>query len=761
MTPVAETPVADPVDQTVVHLLGIRHHGPGSARSVVAALGEVAPDVVLIELPAEAGEQAVISLIADAELVPPVALLGYAADHPEQAVFYPFAAFSPEWQAMRWALLHDIPLRMIDLSLAHTLAVRLPSRDRDEVASDLRLTGPPIDPIAELAAAAGDDDPERWWDDVVEHRSSVDGFAAIAEAMAAVRAHAPPASPAEERREATMREGIRAARRDGLQRIAVVCGAWHVPALDVQRVAELATADRALLKGQPKVKVTMTWVPWTHRRLVGRTDGGGYGAGVSSPGWYAHVFATGADHRYWFARVARLLRERDHLVSPEHLVSATRLAEGLAALRGRPRPGLAEVTDAAAAVLSEGRVGPLDLIHDRLVVGDDLGRVPRHAPMVPLARDLAAEQRRVRLKPTAEARTLELDLRLPLGRSRSQLLHRLWIIGVAWGQPDDGRGSSGSFRESWRLRWEPEMSVRLIEMSAYGTTIERAAHARLLDRAQSTNVLADLVALAELALLANLPDSLPSLLDRISGHAAQHVDVAGLLDVLGPLARIRRYGDVRGTDAAGLAELFDGVAERACVGLTAACRSLDDDMAAAMADRLTATQGALALVDHPARTGAWQRALIEMATGSSINGVLVGRAVRLLADAEAIDVDEVAGALSRALSYGTPARDGAAFVDGFLAGAGTVLIHDAGLLGLIDGWLATLAVDTFDDVVALLRRTFAAFEAGERRHLGELVSGRGDGRPAAPFGWHLDERRVAAGLATMAELLGIEIEVTR
>lgn len=752
---VAEQVVTEPA---AVHLLGIRHHGPGSARSVLAALAELAPDVVLIELPAEAGDRAVISLIADTEMVPPVALLGYAADHPEQAVFYPFAAFSPEWQAMRFALAHDIPLRMIDLSLAHTLAARAPNHNHDEP----RTAGPPIDPIAELAAAAGDDDPERWWEDVVEHRSSVDGFAAIAEAMTAVRVHSAPAAGIEARREATMREGIRSARRDGFQRIAVVCGAWHVPALDDQPVAELTNADRALLKGQPKVKVTLTWVPWTHRRLIARSEdgGGGYGAGVSSPGWYAHVFATGADHRHWFARVARLLRERDHLVSPEHLVSATRLAEGLAALRGRPRPGLAEVTDAAAAVLSEGRVGPLDLIHDRLVVGDDLGRVPSHAPMVPLARDLAAEQRRVRLKPTAEARTLELDLRLPLGRSRSQLLHRLWIIGVAWGQPDDGRGSSGSFRESWRLTWEPEMSVRLIEMSAYGTTVERAAHARLLDRASSTNVLADLVALAELALLANLPDSMPPLLDRISGHAAQHVDVGGLLDVLGPLARIRRYGDVRGTDAVGLAELFDGVAERACVGLTAACRSLDDDMAAAMADRLTATQGALALVDHPARTGAWQRALIEMATGASINGVLVGRAVRLLADAEAIEVDEVAGALSRALSYGTPAREGAAFVDGFLAGAGTVLIHDAGLLGLIDGWLATLPVDTFDDVVALLRRTFAAFEAGERRHLGELVSGRGDGRPPAPFGWDLDERRVAEGLATMAELLGIRIEAT-
>ena len=33
-----------------VHLLGIRHHGPGSARSVLRALGEVQPDIVLVHL---------------------------------------------------------------------------------------------------------------------------------------------------------------------------------------------------------------------------------------------------------------------------------------------------------------------------------------------------------------------------------------------------------------------------------------------------------------------------------------------------------------------------------------------------------------------------------------------------------------------------------------------------------------------------------------------------------------------------------------
>ncbi|MEY3271663.1 MAG: hypothetical protein RLZZ341_564, partial [Pseudomonadota bacterium] len=68
---------------------------------------------------------------------------------------------------------------------------------------------------------------------------------------------------------------------------AVVCGAWHVPALRDDSLT--ARADTALLKGLPKVRVATTWVPWTYRHL---TRASGYGAGVRSPGWYEHLSAT-------------------------------------------------------------------------------------------------------------------------------------------------------------------------------------------------------------------------------------------------------------------------------------------------------------------------------------------------------------------------------------------------------------------------------------------------------------------------------------
>ncbi len=215
-------------------------------------------------------------------------------------------------------------------------------------------------------------------------------------AMTAVRGGRDAATLREAQREAHMRQVLRRAVADGHERIAVVCGAWHVPALT--EPLPLATVDAQTLRGLPKVKVGLCWVPWTHRRLAAAS---GYGAGVRSPGWYAHVFKHPGEPGIsrWFVGAARLLRDRGMSASPDDLIAATRAATALAALRNRPRPGLAEVLDAADTVMA-GASG-MALIDRELIVGDAIGEVPDDAPQVPLARDLAAQQRRVRLKPAA------------------------------------------------------------------------------------------------------------------------------------------------------------------------------------------------------------------------------------------------------------------------------------------------------------------------------------------------------------------------
>src|SRR5690606_2015859 len=195
-----------------------------------------------------------------------------------------------------------------------------------------------------------------------------------------------------------MRRALRAAMKEH-ERVAFVCGAWHAPVL-VPETFPTVAADNALLKGLPKVKVAATWVPWSSRRLAFTS---GYGAGVTSPGWYDHLF-TAPDDRIterWLTRTARLLREEQFDASSASVIEAVRLADALAALRDRPIAGLGEMVDATQAVLCEGSPVPLRTVADRLVVGDALGSVPPETPMVPLAKDLERAQKRLRLKPSA------------------------------------------------------------------------------------------------------------------------------------------------------------------------------------------------------------------------------------------------------------------------------------------------------------------------------------------------------------------------
>ncbi|MFJ2215739.1 DUF5682 family protein [Streptomyces sp. NPDC101062] len=782
-------------------LLGVRHHGPGSARAVRGALDAAAPGVVLIEGPPEG--DALLPLAADEAMRPPVALLAHAVDNPGRAAFWPLAEFSPEWVAIRWALAHDVPVRFIDLPAAHSLA----SDDGTANAGDDRDDGGKgddggdggegvrIDPLAVLARTAGYDDPERWWEDVVEHRApgrTDDPFApfeAVAEAMGELReAYGSGGHRRDLVREAHMRIQLRAARKEfGDGAVAVVCGAWHVPAL---RAKTTLAADRALLKGLPKVRTDITWVPWTHRRLARHS---GYGAGIDSPGWYGHLFsAPDRPVERWLTKVAGLLREEDRVVSSAHVIEAVRLARTLAVLRGRPLAGLTETVDAVQAVMCEGSAVPLGLIQDRLIVGDMLGEVPDTAPAVPLQRDLTRLQRSLRLKPEAADRELDLDLRKETDTAKSALLHRLRLLDIPWGEAVAGRGSTGTFRESWRLSWEPELYVRVAEAGVWGTTVLAAATARAEARALAATALSEVTALAERCLRAALPDALPVVMRALADRAALDADIGRLAEALPALARSLRYGDVRSTDTGALGEVAAGLAERICVGLPPACAGLDTDGAAQMRGHLDSVHTAIGLLtagsgrpaaesgrpeEEPAGrdlAGRWEAVLVRLAGRDSVPGGIRGRAARLLLDDGRLAEDEAARLMGLALSPGTPPADAAAWVEGFVGGApgrspgagsggGMLLIHDERLLGLVDAWLTGVAPDAFTDVLPLLRRTFSAYEPGVRRTLGELVrrgpaaQGPTAAEATAPgFGPGLDTARADAVLPVLRLLLGAD-----
>jgi hypothetical protein len=388
-----------------------------------------------------------------------------------------------------------------------------------------------------------------------------------------------------------------------------------------------------------------------------------------------------------------------------------------------------------------------------------MGAVPESAPMVPLARDLALEQKRLRLPPEVALRSLDLDLRKPFDLDRSRLLHRLNILGIAWGELASGSArQQGTFHEVWQLQWQPEFAVSLIEAGIWGNSIPVAATAKAKHEGDTSPDLPTLTELLNKTLLADLPEAAEHLIVRLQAEAAVAADVVHLMGALPPLANILRYGNVRQTDAAMVTGVVDGLVARICIGLPGACGSLNDEAAEAMFEKLLDTHAALALLQNSAHLESWYGVLRRLADAPNLHGLVAGRACRLLLDTQQVEAAEAARRLSLTLSTANAPVLAAAWVEGFLRRSGLLLLHDEALWQVLDDWVTALSPDHFTAVLPLMRRTFATFEAGERRQMGSRVTGgpkpiRARTQAQADF----DEARANRALPLLAQLLGLNI----
>ncbi|PSL45513.1 hypothetical protein CLV51_104218 [Chitinophaga niastensis] len=741
-----------------VHILGIRHHGPGSARNVKAFLEELQPDIVLVEGPPEA--DALLQWAGHENLQPPVAILAYQPESPQKACFYPFAAFSPEWQAILYARRQRIHVRFMDLPLAHVFGMeheatvdennQQPPENTDSGSAPVFVVR--RDPISHLAEAAGYEDGERWWEHMFEYRQQqTQIFEAVNDAMQALREELPRKEDhLEQLREAWMRKCIRLAEKEMFQRIAVICGAWHAPALNNMPKQK---EDNDLLKSLPKAKVECTWIPWTYSRLSYES---GYGAGIPSPGWYEHIWEHPADDgTRWMALIAKLFREQQKDTSVAHVMEAVRLANALASLRHYSRPGLEELNEATLSVLCNGENILMQLIRDELIVRNRMGTVPIEVPKPPLQTDIEKLQKKLRMPQTADFKDYLLDLRKDTDLERSIFLHRLQLLEIRWGRRQEVSGK-GTFKEQWRLQWDPSFSIDVIEKGSWGNTVAEATASFVISSANNTSTLQQVCRMLESAIPAELPAVVEVLIHRINNLAAASGDVLQLMEVIPSLVNISRYGNVRKTDAALVSGIAESMIGRICISLPAACTAVADDAALALLELFYAMNDAINLLQDPALTGEWQATLLIISRAAQSASMIGGYATRLLFDGKIITGDALVKAFSVAMSVANPPAQAAAWLEGFLKGSGTLLLLDEELWNMVHNWVSQLENDFFIQVLPLLRRTFSNFTAPERKKLGDKVksAGAGNGKKSGSTTVGIDENRASKGIPVVMQILG-------
>ncbi len=716
-----------------IEVFGIRHHGPGSARSLLRALEAFKPGVILIEGPPDAD-----SLIAEAvkdDMQPPVAILVYNPKNLEQASFFPFAEFSPEWQAILYGLKNNIPVRFMDLPMS--LAFNLREQDtllRPETGPAPSAEGE-ADPFRKIALLAGYTDPERWWDSLVERQSGPEIFPAIQNMMRLLREHKSSSETRETMlREAYMRQTVRAAQKEGFERTAVVCGAWHAPALaEIDNIK--ASADAASLRGLKKIKTESTWIPWSFDRLAAQ---GGYSAGVVAPAWYrvlwqAGTHATGTpisgiDSQlsnpvvHWLTLVARLLREKDVAVSSAHIIEAVRLAEHLAILRHTALPGIEELREASVTVLCDGAEKPLEFIDRQLVIGDVLGTVPASLPVPPLKADFEAQLRSCRLQKNTQETTLELDLRQEAHLRKSLLLHRLDLLGIQWGKVKESvSGKQGSFHEHWQLKWLPDFEIGIIEAGAWGNTVEDAAGRKAQRRLRDLDDLPGLTRLLAILLKADLPAVVPGLLQKLGQVGAVARDTLMLADAVLPLAEVLRYGNARRLNIDAVEQLLWQIVPRVFIQLPGACSGVNEDAAADILKKILSVNRALGILQATDQEEQWQKTLFDISRLQGAAPLLSGLSTRLLFDKNARSAMQTSETMRYQLSHARAPAESAQWLEGFLYGSGLLLLHHTELWQSLDGWLGNLSEDNFTELLPLLRRSFSRFQPPERQKMLELA----------------------------------------
>jgi hypothetical protein len=225
------------------------------------------------------------------------------------------------------------------------------------------------------------------------------------------------------------------------------------------------------------------------------------------------------------------------------------------------------------------------------------------------------------------------------------------------------------------------------------------------------------------------------------------------------MARVARYGDVRGTEAQHVGPIIDGMFERVLVGLPAACASLDDDAAARMLESIGHVQQSLEILNREDLQQQWHERLRALAH-SDVHALLRGWCCRLLLEKGVLNDELLYRAARLALSPVNPPLECAAWATGLLRGSGMILLHQDDVWQVFDRWLSELTSETFVEMLPLLRRAFADFSHAERRQMGEKVKDLNTaGQPAARTGLdvaaniNLDRAKLA--LPVLAQILGV------
>ncbi|WP_054958475.1 DUF5682 family protein [Paenibacillus dakarensis] len=739
-----------------VHIFGVRHLSPAGAKHLLDYLDEIHPTAVLIEGPSDASEE--IRHLTHIATKPPVAILAFTEDLPVRTVLWPYAVYSPEFQAMKWAQKHGAYAAFIDLPSSSTVCLQDMRRaklartaeEADEAeASEPGIAEPDHESLPaeesvyeQIAAIAGESDYDMYWERSYEHNLNPGSYL---QSILAFSGEMRELSEKKERledtweyaynavRESYMRRQIKEAIQAGHQpdRIVVVCGAYHASALgnlsDSMSDAEMKTL--------PSRKTKLTLMPYSYYKLSSLS---GYGAGNAAPQYFEMMWermqsgsVSDIPHHY-LSMVAGLLREKGTYRSTAEIIEAVRLAESLAALHGGAAPVLRDLRDAAQTLLGRG---DLEVVAEELArtdIGTAIGELAEGVSQTPIQDDLNRQLKKLKLEKykSVVANDLALDLRENrrvaseesafLDLNRSFLFHRLKLLGIQFVSHRPSGQEQGAWAEHWVLQWTPEIEIQVVESTLLGETIEVAAAYTLHQKLIACATIAEASELIRTAYECGMIHQMEEGRKTMQRLAVDSQDVVQIAAASRELSVLIRYGGIRRMNMEPLVPMLQQLFLRACLFLVDGSRC-NDEAAGSMLGALNELNSVA--VEHVEQVpeDLWIQQLEQLSERDDLNPRLSGFACAILMERNALSPQQCAEEVSRRLSPGIPADLGAGWFEGLSMRNRYSLMSRLSLWEQLNEYIHSLEDDDFSRALVFLRRAFSTFSASEKTMIAELL----------------------------------------
>ncbi|MDR1171648.1 MAG: DUF5682 family protein [Bacteroidales bacterium] len=722
------------------NIFGVRHLSPAAAWHLNRYLDELKPRCVLVEGPADAVE--ILRSVADKRVKPPVALMAYTTEFPIETVLYPFAEYSPEYQAIVWAVRHKVDLRFIDLPSDIILKLKQ-ERTGEDISEErkeyYRFHNGLYD---RLSASVDEDDYDSYWERNFEHNLNHGAYCEgvslqSGEMRRLVVDEEYRAAPSDFAcnliREAHMRREIQRVIGSGVkpEQIVAVVGAYHVSGLHNSLPA--MTDDE--LAALPRVATRMTLMPYSYHRLSSRT---GYGAGNRAPYYYEMMWQCmqeGTLDRLpaiYLSHVGGALRAAGSNASSASVIEAVRLANSLSSLHGGSLPVLRDLHDAAVTCLGYGDLPSVAGAINMADIGAAIGSLPEGLSQTPVQDDVSRELKRLKLAnyKSTVAQELALDLRENrqvksgeaafIDLNRSTFFHRLKLLGIHFSVLLPAAQAAATWSEKWSLQWTPEIEIEVVESNLKGETLEIAAAFELKERLDACTNIRDAAALIRTACECRLIESFTGalgVLQQLGVDSGSFRETAGAARELSVLIR---YGDIRRFDLAPLVPLLQQLFLRGAL-LAVDAASCDDKAANEIATAINTmdliSQEQYDVVD----SSIWMEELRKLAMRDDRNTRLSGVAFSILLERNTVSDDDCAREVSRRLSPGIPAELGAGWFAGLSGRNRYALLSRISLWRELDRYIQSLDQEEFYRSAVFLRRTFGSFEPNHKNSIAELL----------------------------------------